>query len=126
MSETWIDIKAYGEKFVYRIQPKSVSSYSLFQRLLAQLCFNPAEEIDYEWRLDGETSLEAIIEDIKRDLVNDDDIAQQWLPGDKIMKLLTSAKDYEAMLDVIRIICGEYEEDSRLRTIAETALEEKL
>ena len=126
MAQSWSECTAFDLSCEYKMVPSEFKEYGLFTKVLAHTVYNPQENIEYRWQKSGDYSINRIVDLVEKGLQSDDDIIQQHLDGEVIIKLLNSAKSFEEMVMSVRAICGEYEEDKNVRVYVEKIIGKSL
>jgi hypothetical protein len=122
MKRTWSRCFAFDAHQRYRRIPSYEPSISAVKRVLAHVCYNPITDVVTRWEPMGGYDLADIVSEVERGLETDDDIIQQWLGADDVLRLLRSATTFQEMVQAIRCVCGEFENDAQLRTFVSSAL----
>ena len=122
MERTWQYCSAFDTTQRYRPVPSGEPAIGFFQRLLAHLFYDPVTDIATRWEPAGTYVLSDIVAEVEKGLERDDDIIQQWFGADDVLTLLRSAANFEEMADAVRCVCGEFEQDPRLRAIVDRVL----
>ncbi|AZZ37038.1 hypothetical protein CIK05_09615 [Bdellovibrio sp. qaytius] len=87
-----------------------------------KVIWDPKVRISTTWQKRSPYNLEAVTQKIKQLLLDDDDIIQQWLEKEEIEILLNKANSFEKMAKIIRITCGEHEENKDLQKFLTDAI----
>lgn len=122
MKKVWEHSKAFDGTSVYQPLPDRLPELSVIQRLLAHTVYNPAAQASIGWQRTGDCRLEDIVAEVATGLETDDDIIQQFMDADNVLKLLRSATSFEEMVDRVRCVCGEFEGNERLQGMMEAVL----
>ena len=122
MAETWKQGYAFSSEIRYVCVPSKKVRIGWFRQILAHTVYNPWTDVKTEWQESGSYCITEIVGLVESGLADDDDIIQQWFGADEVLKLLRSANTFAELCDRVRCVCGEYENDARLRSIVDSVI----
>jgi hypothetical protein len=122
MDRSWEHWKAFDGVSRYEARSKQQPTYSIWQRILARVIYNPHAGFGVTWEAHGACNLGEIVDEVEKGLETDDDVIQQWFSSEEVLKLLRSAKTFDEMVDRVKCVCGEFEGDERLMKLVEEVL----
>ncbi len=118
LSEGWkFEYYLSSEGTKYIVEPVSghkIKNRKLW-RILANTVYNPLRTLKVRTKPCGTFKIDDLKESIQRWLGADDDILTQFLDGNQIRKLLSTLSTFGELVDAVRAINGQYEDDRKLQ-----------